>query len=268
MGNFEQEYYEHDGLWAPGALSHHDDARVRIVTAAIPADVDSLLDVGCGNGLFLNYLVTSGRSFKRLHGVDRSLTALKYVEVESSQASIESLPFEDQSFDLVTCMEVIEHLPGDIYATALNELQRIARKYVLISVPHDQDLSIGQSRCVSCHCTFNHDYHMRSFDFASMKTLLGSEFVCERVFPVGTERMLRPWAARTMERTKRALGVQPPAPPANTMCPMCGYRQPANSGAAGHGVSGEGVPGPARWLARQLVIVERPRWVAALYARR
>ena len=43
---------------------------------------------------------------------------------------IENLPFEDNSFDLVLCCEVLEHLPDDIYQDALKEIQRVSNEYI------------------------------------------------------------------------------------------------------------------------------------------
>jgi predicted TPR repeat methyltransferase len=55
--------------------------RIDILLNRIPADVSTVLDVGCGNGLFLHRIRDrSGRGFMRLCGVDRSEAALGYVE--------------------------------------------------------------------------------------------------------------------------------------------------------------------------------------------
>jgi SAM-dependent methyltransferase len=52
---------------------------------------------------------------------------------EAMVADITRLPFEDQSFDLVVCSEVLEHVPDD--TQALKELLRVAKSKVLITVP-------------------------------------------------------------------------------------------------------------------------------------
>ena len=51
--------------------------------------------------------------------------------------SIVDLPFPDRSFDVVGCFEVLEHLPGDLPRRALSELARVARRAVVLSVPHE-----------------------------------------------------------------------------------------------------------------------------------
>lgn len=52
-----------------------------------------------------------------------------------------TLPFNDDAFDAVMCLEVLEHLsdPGQ----ALAELCRVARDFVLVSVPDEPFFSFG-----------------------------------------------------------------------------------------------------------------------------
>ena len=53
--------------------------------------------------------------------------------IEFAEASVYDLPFEDGSFDLVVCCEVMEHL--DRPHEALAEVSRVARDFVLMSTP-------------------------------------------------------------------------------------------------------------------------------------
>jgi ubiquinone/menaquinone biosynthesis C-methylase UbiE len=50
-------------------------------------------------------------------------------------ADVHHLPFPDNSFDLVLCLEVLEHVPDS--RLGLRELLRVARDHVLVSVPHE-----------------------------------------------------------------------------------------------------------------------------------
>ena len=50
-------------------------------------------------------------------------------------ASIGELPFEDHSYDLACAFQVLEHLPFELAITALDELARVARTHVVISLP-------------------------------------------------------------------------------------------------------------------------------------
>lgn len=61
--------------------------------------------------------------------------------VEHIQGDITRMPFCDHSFDIVICTEVLEHLekPG----AALKELKRVAKKFILITVPHEPWFCLG-----------------------------------------------------------------------------------------------------------------------------
>ena len=48
------------------------------------------------------------------------------------------LPFDDNAFDNVLCMEVLEHLEKIDFAKALHELRRVTRKRLMITVPYKE----------------------------------------------------------------------------------------------------------------------------------
>ena len=105
----------------------------------------SLLDVGTGRGVFLWPLL---EAFPEL-GVscvdtrtdrveDLKVTARGGIARLSAQvASAVALPFKDDEFDVVTALEVLEHIP-DVQAAA-NELVRVARRFVVVTVPNQPD---------------------------------------------------------------------------------------------------------------------------------
>ncbi len=99
-----------------------------------------ILDAGCGEGFTLRELREGGVQAKMI-GVDFSSAALAWSQAHQmalsplSLADARHLPFPDDSFDLVLCLEVLEHLPDS--ALGLRELLRVSRDYVLVSVPHE-----------------------------------------------------------------------------------------------------------------------------------
>jgi ubiquinone/menaquinone biosynthesis C-methylase UbiE len=95
----------------------------------------SVLEVGCGEGRLAQALLEYHRpeSFVATDlSLDRFFPDLDPL-IESSQASIYELPFETNSFDLVVCCEVLEHLERP--AAGLAEVTRVARRHVLMSTP-------------------------------------------------------------------------------------------------------------------------------------
>lgn len=170
--SLEKIYYEHEAFWK-GEARHDSFTMQRINTTIqmIPGNVKSVVDVGCGNGVFLNKLNQLKPELELL-GVDRSLAALKYVRVEKLEASIDELPFGDQSFDCVTCLEVLEHLPIQSFMKGLQNITSIAGKYVIISVPYEEKLENYFTKCPSCKSAFNYNLHFRSFDKNNLENLL------------------------------------------------------------------------------------------------
>jgi SAM-dependent methyltransferase len=100
----------------------------------------TVLDVGCGEGFTLKELRKSGLEAEML-GVDNRPAALVWSQVNGlakmplSVTDAHYLPFPDGSFDLVLCLEVLEHLPDS--GAGLRELLRVTRDCVLVSVPHE-----------------------------------------------------------------------------------------------------------------------------------
>ncbi len=95
----------------------------------------SILDAGCGTGINLALL----SEFGSVLGVDRSEEAIRFCHLRQAtnvrQAELEALPYGEATFDLVTALDVLEHIPND--GQALGEIARVCRPggYVLITVP-------------------------------------------------------------------------------------------------------------------------------------
>ena len=94
----------------------------------------SILDVGCGTGANLEMLAQFGTA----EGVDVSDDALEFCRrkgLKVQKGLAETLPYDDDSFDLTTALDVIEHLDDDI--AGLKEMHRVTKPggYSLIFVP-------------------------------------------------------------------------------------------------------------------------------------
>jgi SAM-dependent methyltransferase len=103
-------------------------ARVcRELTSARGAEAQlNILDVGCGTGANLEMLDEFGTA----EGVDISSEALAFCRERGltrvKQGAAEALPYEPESFDLVTGLDVVEHLDDDL--AGLREMRRVLRR--------------------------------------------------------------------------------------------------------------------------------------------
>lgn len=85
----------------------------------------NILDVGCGTGLNMKYLAQYGA----VTGADLSSMALSFCRQRGHtrliNAPIEHLPLADNAFDLVTALDIIEHLDDDV--AGLREIARVLK---------------------------------------------------------------------------------------------------------------------------------------------
>ncbi len=117
-------------------LEFHPRATSSDVSPAEAGTQNSLciLDVGCGTGANIEMLSAYGDA----EGVDVSDDALEFCRkkgLKVQKGLAETLPYGDDSFDLTTALDVVEHLDDDI--VGLKEMFRVTRSggYSLIFVP-------------------------------------------------------------------------------------------------------------------------------------
>ena len=93
-----------------------------------------ILDVGCRDLQLVKYLPNN----IEYNAVDLEPKNNKVIKVDLNK---DNLPFKDNTFDYVFCLEVLEHIYSPF--KVLSELKRVSKKYVVISVPnpyHYRDL--------------------------------------------------------------------------------------------------------------------------------
>jgi SAM-dependent methyltransferase len=133
-----KRYYE--TYWSPDGynplVTMSRDLRELLTTRV--ASTDRCLDVGCGDGShYADWLNQNATAYV---GVDISENAVRRARERGLDARLiddaASLPFEDKSFDVVTCFEVFEHLFQP--SAAALEIARVLRPggVLLASVPN------------------------------------------------------------------------------------------------------------------------------------
>ena len=109
-----------------------------LFTEAAP---ESVLDVGCGEGVLTEQWAQRLGS-GRVVGTDLEDPKLeaewatrRRPNLQFEVMPVESLSFADDEFDLVAATEVLEHV--DHPEAAVAEMARVARRWLLVSVPHE-----------------------------------------------------------------------------------------------------------------------------------
>jgi SAM-dependent methyltransferase len=86
-----------------------------------------ILEIGKGNGFVSNYLIGRGKKIFTFD-IDKDLNP-------DVVGDVSEIPFCRESFDVVACYEVLEHLPYENFHVALKELYRISKSHVILSLP-------------------------------------------------------------------------------------------------------------------------------------
>jgi SAM-dependent methyltransferase len=105
-------------------------------------DPQSLLDVGCGEGVLTHQWAQRLGDERRVVGIDLDDPALHAEWAKRTAPNLEyrvmkaeNLPFADGEFDAATAIEVLEHVPDAEHTVA--EMARVAKRWLLVSVPRE-----------------------------------------------------------------------------------------------------------------------------------
>jgi SAM-dependent methyltransferase len=167
----------------PGRLVEAEH-RARYWCASRWAPGKRVLDAGCGTGYGIAMLLAEGP--ESVTGVDISDEALADAgrrlgdEAELVRADVRDLPFGDDSFDMVVCFEVIEHV--DRQRDALDQLKRVLRPggVLLISSPNRDVYPPGN------------EHHVREYRPEELRAELEERFETVRLYSQ------HPWLASAL----------------------------------------------------------------------
>lgn len=107
----------------------------RFLGRPAPGRERRVLDIGCGAGGMLAFLEAYGRA----SGVDASAEAVDMARAQGGDvrrgALPDDIPFADGTFDLITLLDVLEHVEED--ARALDRIRRLLRPdgLLIVTVP-------------------------------------------------------------------------------------------------------------------------------------
>jgi 2-polyprenyl-6-hydroxyphenyl methylase/3-demethylubiquinone-9 3-methyltransferase len=112
FGRLASRWWDPQGEFRP--LHEINPLRLGWIEGHVPLAGKNVLDVGCGGGILTEAMARSGA---RVTGIDLSEKALRVAELHLLESKLdiryEKSSVEDYrgTFDVVTCMELIEHVP-------------------------------------------------------------------------------------------------------------------------------------------------------------
>ena len=106
------------------------------VAKILSSKPEKILNIGSGQGVFENLLILKNKNIK-IRTIDIKNYELYFElssNIEKKIKNIFQLNDEDKS-EIVTCFQVLEHLPPEQLELAVNLIKKTARKKIYISVP-------------------------------------------------------------------------------------------------------------------------------------
>ncbi|HSW55159.1 MAG TPA: class I SAM-dependent methyltransferase [Ignavibacteriaceae bacterium] len=174
IDHYKKDAVEFDYFEQRKGETAHDELRVReYIISKVPKIVNSILDVGCGNGWVAKEFLSKG---KQVYSLDISVTnpaIVKKLFPNEKHFCITAdsfhLPFNDNAFDCVIASEIIEHVFDP--AGFIKELFRVVKKggRLIITTPYKEKLIYYL--CIHCNQKTPANAHIHSFDEMKLESL-------------------------------------------------------------------------------------------------
>lgn len=148
-----------------------------------------VLDIGCSTGAYVAALRDRGFEAFGCDPLDAPTWAGSSPRV-FARAELPHLPFQDKSFDTCLAFEVLEHLRDP--EAALQELHRVSRRNVILSVPNCAQNPLFEAAGLTYHHWIDRT-HRQYYDEETLRELLH-----RNGFVVRTVSLIHPTAPETL----------------------------------------------------------------------
>lgn len=234
-------------------LSEKETIRINETVKMIPFGLSSLLEVGCGDGRVSNFLPEKIKAT----GFDIDREKIKHYPGNKIIADISKIPIKQNTFDLVLITEVLEHLDDEIYHSALSEILRITKQYILITVPFNETLSANWDKCSECGYIFHAWGHIRKFNGKILKNLFENATLLKTQILSPKETWISSIFYKIAKKPGKVWGTNPQNP---TLCPICGSNSLHSTG----NLLGKTVI-RFIWQFEKYSPFKKPIWIGCLY---
>ncbi|MBF0117342.1 MAG: class I SAM-dependent methyltransferase [Desulfobacterales bacterium] len=154
-----------------------EQQRIKSLMDLLPKNGATILDVGARDG-YISIALTS--FFEFVTAIDLKEPCILNEKVSCMKGDITSLNFPDNSFDVVLCAEVLEHIQPNFLEKACQELTRVTKRFLLIGVPYKEDTRVGRTTCYNCGKKNPQWAHINKFDENILKNLF-KNLTCEKI---------------------------------------------------------------------------------------
>lgn len=199
-------------------FAHQYGAGIAARTAPHVATARSVLDFGCGTGVFIRRLLDSTHA--RVSGADLSERSIHATRLLNSSHpnfggahSVDDLIRDGAGFDVITLLETIEHLYDDDLERVIGLVRSLAAPgaRIVVTTPNNENLAKETVYCPVSNVTFHRWQHVRSWTASGL-----SAFMAARGFRplevVPTDLIVGPMRYRVHKAVRRLLGREPARP--------------------------------------------------------
>ena len=127
--------------------SPQERQRIANLLELLPKGFQTVLEIGARDGYFSKLLL---ELFPAVTALDLTLPKIDQPGITPVAGDVTRLEFAADSFDVVLCSEVLEHIPAKLLPEAAGNIARVARHFVVIGVPFEQDLRLDRTTCPHC----------------------------------------------------------------------------------------------------------------------
>lgn len=184
--------------------SPNEKARIGDLMCMLPHGGGRALDIGARDG-FISRLLAD--HFAVVVALDLETPIIEHEKIQCLRGDITSLDFDNSSFDLVFCAEVLEHIPPHLLKTACKELARVSKKNIIIGVPYKQDIRLGRTTCSSCGMANPPWGHVNRFDEKILVQLFPEFSVAKKSFVGETDAQTNAISCMLMDMAGNPYGT-------------------------------------------------------------
>ena len=110
--------------------------------------IKKVIDVGCGTGDLVLHLAKKFPQIEKITGIDflkeivniASKNAKNFKRIFFLEGNLLNIPFEDRSFDVTFCINVLHHVHKEDFEKAIKELTRITDKNIILDIRNKKNI--------------------------------------------------------------------------------------------------------------------------------
>jgi len=138
-----------------------------------------ILDAGCGEGFFLSLIDSQEKFGVELSEKRVSKALAQFPDLKIKIADVTNLPFDDNTFDVIVCSEVLEHVSE--YKKAIMEFKRCVKPkgHLVLSFPNERAVCFG--RLLVLRFPLHEIDHVNSISPVDVTKILGKKYQSQNV---------------------------------------------------------------------------------------